>query len=298
MGYSAAHWGVFEMQARTLAHRWLHPSIPPLSPSSKREAEKLGDYIDELRAAVRDKRRWQVPQNPFGDYLGLMEQAGRDLGLQRLDLGCTKTSGLVCAARFIDRGAEDAKKEAFKSMEGLEDVTNRGKEEGLFVARAAFHGLLGEWISAHRDAKGQLSTEQWSFHARLPTDSKFGWEYLVVGRAGECRDEEALRWVYRYDETLDEFSIWSVDARDKSSAERKAYWLDFCSKTGRHGKDTAIASGVAAAVEDEGREEDRNREDIEFRFMFAGVSLETFTLDTRSAGGSSICQRFVRIARD
>ena len=297
MGYQGAHWGVFEMQARTLAHRWLRSPIPYLSEEEQGEAEKIGEYIDELRDAVREKRRWQVPQNPFGDYLGLSEQAGRKLGLQRLNLGCTKTSGLVCAARFIDRRSEAAKGEAFKSMSSLENVTNRGKEEGLFIARAAFHGLLGEWISVHQDAAGQIRTLQWSFHARLPTDSNFGWEYLVIGREGGCRDEEALRWVYRYDETLDEFSIWSVNARDKLSAERKVYWLDF-SRVERHGKDTAVASGVRNAVEDEEREEGEGGEDVEFRFMFAGASLETFTLETRSAGGSNIRQQFVRIRGD
>lgn len=297
MGYQGAHWGVFEMQARTLAHRWLRSPIPYLSEEEQGEAEKIGKYIDELRDAVRENRTWQVPQNPFGDYLGLLEQAGRELGLQRLNLGCTKTSGLVCAARFIDHGSEVAKGEAFKSISCLENVTNRGEEEGLFIARVAFHGLLGEWISAHRDAAGQIRTLQWSFHARLPTDSKFGWEYLVVGREGVCRDKEALRWVYRYDETLDEFSIWSVDARDMLSAERKVYWLDF-SRTERHGKDTAVASGVRGAVEDEEREEGEGGEDVEFRFMFAGVSLETFTLETRSASRSIICQQFVRIGRD
>ncbi|KAF2441389.1 hypothetical protein P171DRAFT_523407 [Karstenula rhodostoma CBS 690.94] len=235
----------------------------------------------------------QVPQNPLGDYLGLSEQAGRDLGLQRLNLGCTKTSGLVCAARFIDHGSEIAKREAIKSMSSLETVTNRGKEERLFIARAA---LLGEWISAHRDAAGQIQTLQLSFHARLPTDSKFGWEYVVVRKESGCRDEEALRLVYRYDETLDEFSIWSADAREMLTAERKLYRLDF-GRTERHGKDTAVASGVGGAVEDEEREDGESREDIEFRFAFAGVSLETFTLETRSAGRLSICQQFVRIGR-
>ncbi|KAF2651632.1 FAD/NAD(P)-binding domain-containing protein [Lophiostoma macrostomum CBS 122681] len=288
MGYQGAHWGVFEMQARTLAHRWLRSPIPELSEEEQGEAENIGRYIDELREAVRQKRRWQVPQNPFGDYLGLLEKGARNLGLQKLNLGCTKTSGLVCAARFIDRGSgsEVAKGEAFKSMSSLESVTNRGKEEGLFIARAAFHGLLGEWISAHRDAAGQVRTVQWSFHPRLPTDSKFGWEYLVVGKDGGCRDEEGLRWVYRYDETLDDFSIWSVDTRDKLTVGRKLYSLSF-SRTERHGKDTAVASRVGDAVE--------GGVDGEFRFMFAGVSLETFTLETRSAGGSSTCKQFVRI---
>jgi hypothetical protein len=35
-GYSATHWGVFEVQARTLAHRWLCPSISPLSLSKEK----------------------------------------------------------------------------------------------------------------------------------------------------------------------------------------------------------------------------------------------------------------------
>ena len=297
MGYHGAHWGVFEMQARALARRWLRSPIPSLSEEEQGEAEKIGNYIDELRDAVREKRRWQVPRNPFGDHLGLLEQTGRELGLQRLDLGCTKTSGFVCAARFVDQGSTVAKREAFQSMSNLENVKNRGKEEGLFIARAAFHGLMGEWISANRDAAGQIRTLQWSFHARIPTDPKFGWEYLAVESGGECRDEDARRLVYRYDETLDEISIWSIDARNKLSAKRKLYSLDF-SRMEKHGKDIAVASGTRVEVMDKEQQGGEGKEDIEFQFMFTGVSYETFTVKASLSSTLITGKRFVKIGRD
>jgi hypothetical protein len=95
------------------------------------------------------------------------------------------------------------------------------------------------------------------------TDSKFGWEYLVIGREGKCRDEEVRKWVYRYDETLDEISIWSVPTRDDLSAGKKVYWRDFGGKTGKHEKDVAVASRFAAVTENEKRDGGEGREDVE-----------------------------------
>ena len=286
LGFQGAHWGAFEMQARAISQRWSKDPILEHSESQKTEARKIAEYINSLREAIRKHRTAEIPQNPFGDYVGLVEQGSRELYLDRLNIGCTHTSGPICSARFIDPGIDKA--EAFKSMADLEKVQIKIKESGLFIARAAFHGLLGEWISAQRGEDGKVHTVQLAFHPRHPTDSRYGWEYLVI----ETRqpDKQETRLVYRYNESLDEITIWSVNARDRLSAKTELYKLDF-SRTDKHGKDTAVASRAPVG----GLKEIESEATVEFRFLFAGASLENYTLETASCGALIKSQHFIRI---
>jgi hypothetical protein len=285
LGYHGAHWGTFEMQARAISQRWSQESIPERSESQQEASSKIAEYIDQLRAATKDHRAEEIPQNPFGDYVGLLEQASREMRLERLNLGCSNTSGPVCSARFIDPCADKA--EAFKTMVDLEQVQIRAKESGLFIARAAFNGLLGEWTSALRVKDGGVRTMQLAFYPRHSTDRRFGWEYLVIERRPPREEDE--RQVYRYDESLDEISIWSVNAHDRMSAESKLFKLDF-NRTERNGKDTAVASRVFV-----GQPEELGNVHVDSRFLFAGVTLEKFTLEVATSSGSIGTLHFVRM---
>ncbi|PVH94104.1 hypothetical protein DM02DRAFT_694132 [Periconia macrospinosa] len=289
LGFNGAHWGTFEMQARALCQRWSEDSIPEYSESQRIEARKVAEYIDSLRGAIKEHRTAEIPQNPFGDYLGLIEQASRELRLDRLNIGCTYTTGPICSARFIDPGNDGT--EAFKTMADLERVQTRIKESGLFIARAAFHGLLGEWISAQKNEHGQLQTVQVGFHPRNPTDRRYGWEYLVI-ETWQASEHETRR-VYRYNESSDEFSIWSVNSKDNLSADAELYRLDF-SKENKRGKDSATASSVQVGTENEWR----NEPNTEFTFIFAGASLDYFVRETVSHGDQSTPHRFTRIGRN
>lgn len=285
LGFNGAHWGTFEMQARAISQHWSEESFEH-SESQKTEASKIAEYIESLRVATRNSRPEEIPQNPVGDYVGLLEQASRELRLDRLNIGCTSTSGVICSARYIDPGSD--RDEAMITMSDLEQVQIKAKESGLFIARAAFHGLLGEWISAQRGEDDKIQTIQLSFHPRLPTDSNYGWEYLVV----ETRQpgEHETRLIYRYDESLDDMTIWSVDPRDGMTPGIGLYRLDF-SRINRHGKDTAVASRISL---DESHET-QTGSDVDFRFLFKGASLENFKIETTTCGAKTASQHFVRL---
>jgi hypothetical protein len=94
--------------------------------------------------------------------------------------------------------------------------------------------------------------------------------------------------VYRYNESLDEITLWSIDDGDRLSAKTEPYKLDF-SRTDKHGKDTAVASRVPVR----GLKEIESEANIDFRFLFAGVSLEDYTLEIASCGALITSQNFI-----
>lgn len=87
------------MQARAIVQAWTRTEAESESGTQKEQKKTLDQYYQDLRIAVKEQRKPQVPQNPFGDGLGAMEQGSRDLRLERFDLGFDEASGFVCSAR-------------------------------------------------------------------------------------------------------------------------------------------------------------------------------------------------------
>lgn len=116
VGFPGAYWPLFEMQARGIVRAWTSSNAPELACTRGQLVQRLElrDYYKNLRMAFKEGRKGEVPHNPFGDAVGALEQASRELQLERFDLGFSGTEGFICAARYIDPGSD--KTEAMKTL--------------------------------------------------------------------------------------------------------------------------------------------------------------------------------------
>ncbi|KAL1606446.1 hypothetical protein SLS60_003850 [Paraconiothyrium brasiliense] len=267
VGYPGAYWPLFEMQARAIVNAWTSSSSLKLTntPSDVGQRSKLRRYYTDLRRAFKEGRKAEVPHNPFGDSLGLLEQASRELDLERFDLGSSEAEGFVCSARYTEPGSD--KTEAMKTLMEVQRVQRRGRQ-GSFLARAVARGLMGKWIAAELSSNGEFEVVQRSFHPMYPTDEAFDWEYLMVGKG----DEKTVRKVYRYSEATDCITVWNV-AEDGSNTGTQMATFDFKHAQQEHGKHTAVT--VLAPLHSQGGSVDKM---AVFRFHFAGSLLKTWTM--------------------
>jgi hypothetical protein len=266
IGFPGAFWGLFEMQARAIVQEWTPGTAELKTKAQSEQQEKLTEYYRELRDAVREKRKAEIPQNPFGDGIGALEQASRDLHLERFDLGFDETSGFVCSARYIDVGS--TKLEALKTLTEVQSIRRRARSEGLFLARAVFHGLGGDWVAAGKDSNGTVQVIQWSFQPRFPSDPSFDWEYLSIRTAGS----NTLRQVYRYREATDQITVWTA-LEDGFCTGSFVGTFNFNHDKQERGKDTAVAVLMEPEV---GAQDSGNLSG--YRFLFAGTTLKTWTV--------------------
>ncbi|KAF2872828.1 hypothetical protein BDV95DRAFT_568136 [Massariosphaeria phaeospora] len=233
IGYPGSKWGHFEMQARSAVR---HFETMTASRQSD-ESSRLEAYMRDLKVAIKARRKDVVPQNPFGDYAGLMEQAARELGLEMRCSTSTSIDGFVFPARYTDPGTGSI--EASKTMAHLEYINREIVNAGLFAARAVFHGLLGSWASHEKPPVC------FQFHPRFPTHPKYDSEYLSVETAGEDR----MRRVWRYEEASDEITLWSVSPLDELTTEKRIFSLGFIPPGQVQSADTAVAMTLPAELE-------------------------------------------------
>ncbi|CAI6335275.1 unnamed protein product [Periconia digitata] len=289
VGIKGAYWGLFEMQARAIVQAWTQGESEASESWAQNSVEdkKLREYYRDLRKAAKEGRKHEVPSNPFGDEVGAMEQASRELDLERFDLGFSESQGFVCPSRYLDPGSE--KHEAIATLSEVQKVQREARDSGRFLARAVSLGLLGDWIAATRstDGNGSMNFSQKSFGFRFPTDPSFTSEYLV----DEIENGKlAARKVYRYSETTDRLSIWETRSDGISTGSLVAT-LDFNNATQARGKDTAVAVDIPAG----GKASD-SIEGLEvYRFHFAGSSLQMWTAGR--ADSTSPTLNFTRVGR-
>ena len=267
VGFPGAYWPLFEMQARATVNNWTSSSQSrciSMNPSSRQKSQ-LYEFFQELRSAVKEGRKEEIPHNPFGDAVGALEQASRELDLDRFDLGFSDVEGFVCSARYIDPGGD--RTEAMKTLMEIQTVQKTGKRGG-YLARAVMRGLLGDWIAAGKDTDGKTEITQLSFLPRYPTDLAFDWEYLVL----KTDNSGTTRNVYRYAETTDCITVWNV-TEDGLSTSIRENMFHFNHPQQEHGKDTAVAVLVAPSD----TEKAVNGLTV-FRFHFTGSSLKSWTM--------------------
>ena len=144
--------------------------------------------VHDFRDVIKNDKS-TLPQSLFGDYVGLMEQASRDLDLERNDLNWGEREGPICPSRHTDGGADQ--KEARKTIASLQQAMWRAMHQGLFVARAAFRALQGNWkvqYKNYQDPKGspllnENLTIMASFRPRTSTHMDIDFEYLYIERS-------------------------------------------------------------------------------------------------------------------
>lgn len=281
VGFPGAYWGFFEMQARAIVQAWTKKHELGRVPMRLSQDEKLLEFYHSLRRAVKDGRKSEVPNNPFGDNVGALEQASRELGLERFDLGSSESEGFVCPSRYLD--PESDKLEAMATLTAAQHTQRQARNSGLFIARASFLGLLGDWVAAKREKNGDVNVIRQSFHWRYPTNPSFCWEYL-----SSWTENGNTSWsVYRYTEIDDSLTIWTVK-ENELIADRLAGTFDFNNAAQERGKDTAVAVFIPV----ENASNDIEGLDV-YRLQFAGSSLKTWTVGRAGAGATSM--HFIRI---
>ncbi|KAA6407432.1 MAG: hypothetical protein FRX48_08675 [Lasallia pustulata] len=143
IGFSdGPYWGITEMQACVTAKRWALNTKSGSEVKGNRDTANILSCMHNFRHAMANEK-WAVPQNLFGDYISLMEQASRELNLNRNDQSWGEREGPICPSRYTDAGADQ--KEARKTMTSLQQVMEKAMHQGLFVARATFRALQGNW---------------------------------------------------------------------------------------------------------------------------------------------------------
>ncbi|KAM3074217.1 hypothetical protein ACMFMF_006238 [Clarireedia jacksonii] len=295
MGFNyGSYWGVLENEARAIAQKWASDMnesensltsntsiIPEADNENEKSSSKLYTFMQELRSLLRESPS-SVPQNFFGDYPGLMEQASRELHLQRVDLSWGVREGMACPARYIDSGSDRV--EAEKTMQKLQRVLDTAMNHHAFAARAAFRGLHGNWsVKQMENSNSETeSTERAStalFHPRFPTDGISDLEYLVIMKA---EDGNAVRsFVYRFSETTNSIGVWN--ARAKAADAQPIYELAFASAT----SDAKDCLSVVATTSEETRNSPNTIISV-YTFWFAGVHVAKFTIEMRCPDGGSV----------
>jgi hypothetical protein len=264
-------WGIVEMQSRAVAQSWAAEMASAPSAAEENTCKMVVDHICAIREAMRFDRKASVPQVAFSDYMGLMEQAGRELGLERVDLDYTEVEGFVCAARWVDSPV--GKVEAVKTMTRLQDIQRQTRDEKLFLARSVFHSLAGKWISEWEYRDGVQYTREVEMHPRYPTCADYHFEYVAIERfttmfaQGDQKVEK--RTILRYTENRDEISAWEVDAKNPLDALNKPlYKLQFLHT---YADDFNSCSALVLAPNAVIPESD---EFLSYRFGFKGTMLQ------------------------
>ena len=225
--YEGPYWGVMEMQARLVAELWAS-TAQGRAPGFKARAFESKDSIRNLRRDIESKDR-RVGQYWFNDYLGYMEEAATDLGMERLSGRFAEGTGPTTPARYSYSSVRPDE-DAVKAMSSLWQ-TMEASQNGAFVPRAVFRALQGHW-KLHRRIdsvggglpSGTFVGDAW-LHAREPTPEgrsgqerkRFDYEgeYLYIEQGTFSFDsggqaQASRRYVYRYDELDDVLSVWFV----------------------------------------------------------------------------------------
>ncbi|TEY43144.1 hypothetical protein BOTCAL_0378g00100 [Botryotinia calthae] len=274
--FDGSYWGVLESQARLIARKWSEQNSGLSSPShdhNKTEEDsspKLRAFMEELRIMM-DKDPSSVPQNFFSDYPGLMEEASRKLGLQKINLSWGEREGMVSPARYVDEQCN--KTEAEKVIQKLQKTLQDSRDGKAIFAKATFRGLQGNWkISNAKTEPNELPPNS-SFHPRYPTDATSDLEYLYIVTCEES-SYQTPRSIYRLRENENQIEIWSVDSKCGSAADKMCYILDFNNGLVEEQTDSNRVTVVAKEAPDANL-----AHKTIYSFCFAGVGITEFKIE-------------------
>lgn len=280
IGFVAQYWGAMEMQARAIRRSWTTSAIFP----SEDERKSLAAYWRGMRDAIETGNKSTLPPNPFSDYVGLMEQAARELGLERIDGEWRNTEGAVCPARFVEKDATlEERTESLQTMKQLIKLQRSIDEPNPLVSRAVFAALLGKWCKERGDRTGKDKAGRGEFHfrPRYPTDSAYDYEYLVFESCSA-----GVQWmVFRYVEDEDHITVWKTKAGNHSAAGILAARLEFVSASSQNGRPDFVQARMArGAAKDDGGV----RYTANFGFQFSGTVLTSFKVENLSREGQPV----------
>ncbi|KAF2652545.1 hypothetical protein K491DRAFT_695501 [Lophiostoma macrostomum CBS 122681] len=275
--YEAPYWGVMEAQANLLASSW------------DSESPEIYDLYDVKKARdthrAIEKQDSDIPQSWMGDYVGHMEQISRMAHILHNNLVFTDPTGYVYPARYINSwcdqsGAEQTIQSVIKAVDAAENKAG-------FVAAAAFRALQGRWNLRRISAQQQLAYEGHTatFHPRIPPHhTRYVAEHLYVEVGMAKRLEDSLsdrhilpvrqQWVFRYDESQDTISLWTVSKEDQKSAADLVGNLEFEKSTAPDRGWKATVSGLLAS----NLNHDKDHNKFEFEFRFRGSTLAEFSV--------------------
>lgn len=211
--YEGPYWGVMDVQAKMIAQRWEHNTLDITTSDALDASAALS-----VRQAIKE-RQLDVPQFWMADYVGLMEEFARGVGLRRDD-SILGEGGPLFPARYRDETI--AGSDAALVIREVADVLQRSEQEGLYAAAAAFRGMQGTW-KLHRKVGSRLPSMPNGlfegtahFHPRNPTDPTYSAEYLYTEDGTLTMDNgmtfpATRRYAYRYQEKSDTISAWFMD---------------------------------------------------------------------------------------
>jgi hypothetical protein len=242
--YRSPYWGVMEMQARLLTKLWT-PEAEGNDSSVLRAKLAEDTSINRTLQLRGDQRKSQFP---MGEYAFLMQEFSDALGLQISPppgASITTPEGQndipfmdnLTPSRYLSAFASpEARMENEKSLEQVRSDITSGITGARYLARAVFRALLGTW-HLERELKSALPshpsgkfTGTVTFVLRSGTrdglpdvkdgsedakDSGIAEEYLYT-EEGDFVTDNGMRftarrqYVWRYDEKLDELSVWFV----------------------------------------------------------------------------------------
>ncbi|EPE06885.1 pyridine nucleotide-disulfide [Ophiostoma piceae UAMH 11346] len=269
--YRSSYWGVMEMQARVATALFvediLADSPPPAStwyPAEFKQYPHLAQALAADKCIERtlllrsDPRR--TSQFPMGDYLFLMDQFSRALGIPRKwgndDTALVKgdlTMEVVTAASYTyedDKADDMQKKSTAVSLRATHEMAAAGLFSGRFVARAVFRSLLGTWkldrtltsrLPSHPSGRF-VGTAEFRFRkatsdGRPAKENIYGEEeYLYVEdgmftATGGPSFRATRRYVWRYSSIKDQLTVWFARTDDSSRADYLFHPLEFQSST-------------------------------------------------------------------
>jgi hypothetical protein len=227
--YEGPYWGVMEQQARLIAETWAPANSVGRSSFTTDTTDSL-----KLREALK-RRDLSVPQFWMADYIGLMEELAREVGIERSDSVFPQQTGPVFPARYGDQ--QQAGNDPMSTMQEVHDLVEASSTGSRFVAAAAFRGMQGDWLlrrkidSRHPSSPGGVLKGTAHFHPRYPTAPDFDAEYLYIEEGTFTMDNgfsfpATRRYIYRYNASKDQISTWFVQ-EDGESAERIFNELEF-----------------------------------------------------------------------
>lgn len=250
-----------DVQARSIAETWGAESAGALDSTAARS----------VRQAIKE-RALDVPQFWMADYVGLLEEFARNVGLQR-DNSVLGEGGPLFPARYQDMTTNS---DASSVIQEVVDTLKKSANDSHLVAAAAFRGMQGTWIlqrkidSRHSSMPGGSFIGTAHFHPRSPTDALYSAEYLYTEEGTLTMDNgmsfpATRRYVYRYDEKTDTVTAWFTEDDGLTVSNLFNTWEFFAPDDTYHGW---LAKGSHWCSPD------TYKNSCEFRFR--GASLEAF----------------------
>ncbi|KAF2854481.1 hypothetical protein T440DRAFT_234449 [Plenodomus tracheiphilus IPT5] len=284
--YEGPFWGVMEMQARCIAERWARGEtlLENLEDSSGPDPFR-GDETRVMREALKDKRSLQVPQFWMSDYVGLVEQLARAVGISRDDYGLGHQRGPIFPARYRRDWADLEGNAVAREVYALSRDDEDGKR---FIAPAVFRGLQGVW-NFTRKIQSRITSSSGSSHSgtahfslRASNRPEIHNEYLYT-EDGEPESENGLsfgetrNYICRYNHSADSISRGFLVESDDNLDYSHLPWT-FRAPDHNNGERGWIANYAF-----------RNRETgveifVSLEFRFRGANIDTFRIIHRIMG--------------